>query len=394
MNQRLWKQYGLLILLAVTLAVLVHAYGGGGTEPAMIVSVSHDGRYAVSSHRDNKLILWNLDKNDHQVVARDANIYSAYFIDGRHVYIWQDLDNTVHVEHVDGKALTEFDHFPAYGHVMGPELETYIASNEDWELYAGYGGNQEPVKTDSDAPSFHGKGKLLNLELDPQNNRFLSAGSGNGVGDDVPIEDSPPTDADVMFSHYSGVILWDSETLRPLRKFSGPASKTHATLSPDGDHVVAVDENGKGFLWDLAKGSRNSLSSLGFGLYRKSNKENELGTHDTSGVHVKPDELPDDFQRGGPQIAVQFITQDTFLSFYTDQPFAALYQVNDVYAKNLVRLRENPAPAVYRYSRNAAIDTAPDAGVLVTGQKDSGGINVYRYDDEARSLERTWAPTP
>ncbi|MCP1673658.1 hypothetical protein J2T57_000757 [Natronocella acetinitrilica] len=54
-------------------------------------------------------------------------------------------------------------------------------------------------------------------------------------------------------------------------------------------------------------------------------------------------------------------------------------------------LGDDSFPSVSSYARNASIATAPDANVLVTGQRNGSGINVYRYDPDARTLEREWA---
>jgi hypothetical protein len=53
-------------------------------------------------------------------------------------------------------------------------------------------------------------------------------------------------------------------------------------------------------------------------------------------------------------------------------------------------LGRNPLPAVRDYVRNAAMDTAPEAGILVMGQQYGDGILVYRYDSEKQKLERVW----
>ena len=53
-------------------------------------------------------------------------------------------------------------------------------------------------------------------------------------------------------------------------------------------------------------------------------------------------------------------------------------------------LGTKPYPATRDYSRNTAIDTAPAAGILVTGQAVGPGINVYKYDKATQTLKRIW----
>ena len=42
------------------------------------------------------------------------------------------------------------------------------------------------------------------------------------------------------------------------------------------------------------------------------------------------------------------------------------------------------------YSRNTAIATSPEAGVLVMGHRTGGGISVYQFDADKLTLDRVW----
>jgi hypothetical protein len=45
-----------------------------------LVSISSDGHYAVSSNLANQVILWDLQKHTHKIIANHTNSYSAYYI--------------------------------------------------------------------------------------------------------------------------------------------------------------------------------------------------------------------------------------------------------------------------------------------------------------------------
>ncbi|SEP18871.1 hypothetical protein, partial [Aquisalimonas asiatica] len=125
--------------------------------PAQVVSVSDDGRYVVSSHDNRRLILWDTEERQRSVISRNANIYSAHFVSGRDdTFLWQDLDDVVHVQTVDGEVLESFEHFPTYGHVMGSDLETYFASDAGFRLFKGWGEDKAALKTDSTGGKFRG----------------------------------------------------------------------------------------------------------------------------------------------------------------------------------------------------------------------------------------------
>jgi WD40 repeat protein len=357
------------------------------------MGVSSDGVYAVSSHLDRRLVLWNLAERTRGTISTQANIYSAYFIDDRRAFLWQDLDDVVHVETVNGRELKSFEHFPTYGHIIGSDLETYAAANIKWHLYLGEGSDRRPIKRDNAGREVPNTGKLINLSLGPHAKRLLSSGYGLSGYDKKPIKKSPPVEPDAEFSDYRGVVLWSLPTGNPIKKLAGNAAKTHATLSPDGEYVVAVDENGKAFWWDVDTGARHQIARLGSGLYVPSSDPNELGHYNKEGMHLDPSEFPGDFG-GGAQIAVQFVSPEHFVILHTYERYASVYKLGDPFARAIVDLGDDPFPSVARYSRNEAIDSAPEANLLVTGQRSKGGINVYRFDPDELTLEKIWAPTP
>ncbi len=391
------SRYRLVLMLLLVCSVLLGCAasalpGFDSLSSAMVVSVSADGRYVVSSHREKELVLWDIEQHRHELISDHANIYSAYFIQGRDAFLWQDLENVVRVQTVDGKVLERFEHFPTYGHVMGPKLETYLASDVDWGLYLGHGEAMLPLKDDGDSPSFVGIGKLLNLDLDAADGVALSAGRGLDGRDETPISASPPRVDGQLSSRYAGVVLWDLDTRQPRYKLPGNAAKTHATLSPDGRFAIAVDENIHHKIWSTATGEQPyQVSTLGSGIWQPS--EEGLGDFVPSGVRI---EFPEDFDVGHHRVmlAVHFLSDDYYAAFHTYEPYASLYQLGDPFAIKFLGLGKDPFPSVSAYSRNAAIDTAPAAHVLVTGQRSGGGINVYRFDPQAQTLERIWAPRP
>ena len=94
--------------------------------------------------------------------------------------------------------------------------------------------------------------------------------------------------------------------------------------------------------------------------------------------------------RGGATVAIKFIDQQHYLRLLTDSPYAVLFHIDNPLPLKYLPLGRDPFPAVSDYSRNAAIDTAPDAGVLVMGQRDGSGIIVYQYHPDKQELEKIW----
>jgi len=358
--------------------------------PVVVVSVSSDGRFALSSHLDNRIVLWNLERKEKTLVSDNANIYSAYFVRGAELFLWQDIDDVVHIQGVNKEEFDSFPHFPTYGHVLSADLKHYVSCDADWNLFHGSGDAMKPVKQDGDSPSFLGQGKLLNLTVADEGNLLLSAGRGFDIPDNLPITDEGAVRPEQMFSDYAGVVLWELSSGRPLFKFPGNSAKTNATLSPDGQYVVSGCENSRAYVWNAKTGKRIlKVASLHFGILNKNGSDDyEKWTFDDTGLISPPEDL--NASVGGATLAIKFIDQHHYLRFLTNSPYAVLFHVDNPLPLKYLYLGRNPLPAVRDYVRNAAMDTAPDAGILVMGQQYGDGILVYKYDSERQKLERVW----
>ena len=379
----------LVVLLAGMAAQELDRHGA-----VVALNLSSDGRYALSSHGDGRLVLWNLEDRTAETLSTSANIYSAYIPQESDLLLWQEHDNQVIVRSIDGAAVRRFESFPSYGHLITPDTTTYIASDERWRLYrVNEDESVDPIKTDGDSPSFIGTGKLLNLDLHVEKGLLLSVGRGLRGRDERLMTDPLTKQSPAGFSYYAGVVIWDQHTGEPLHKLPGNSNKTHAVLSPDGEHVVGVDENGLSHIWRTDTGAiaYTKQHNFHFGVYVGGH---DLGSEENwtdEGAHLTyPDDFPEGFS-GGAMVAVQFISETEYLTFYTYKHYAVLYEVGDPFARAVFDLGDDPFPSVSSYARNASIATAPEANLLVTGQRDGGGINVYRYDPDTRTLEREWA---
>jgi len=355
--------------------------------PVMSAGVADSGRYAITAHRDNSLILWDIKEEDWKTLDEKANIYSASFVPESEAFLWQDLNDRVKVQTVTGEQLLSFSHFPTYGHLISSDLTTYLSVDQEWNVFKGHGDNKRPVLKDGVSPSFIGSGKVLNLGMARDNDYFITAGSGD---DDDPIEDYGPVDEDRRFSRYSGVTLWNTETGKPIAKLRGNSSKTHATISPDGQWVVSGDEAGNGFYWNTESPEKPyRLANYYSGIYID-DTPHEMGdprNWDKSEL-IEPPAGLNDFT-----IAQAFIHKSQYyLRFGNNSHIAALFETGSPWPVKYFDLGDSPELVTYgsQYARNTAIATSPQAGVLVMGHRFGGGISVYRFDAEALTLEREW----
>ncbi|MDO6443552.1 WD40 repeat domain-containing protein [Marinobacter sp. 2_MG-2023] len=358
----------------------------------MSASVSSNGAFAITAHKDRKLILWDLEGHNRKIISRNANIYSAYFIKHQPTFLWQDLDNTVTVQSVSGEIKTAFElHKPTYGNLMTQDLGTYYYSDIGWGLYRRtVEGSTETLKA-ADGKAFLGYHKLFNLTMDESEQWIVSAGSGEPKGFEPPYYRSlqEVLDEGADYQHLYNVALWDLETGQPTTKLDGNSSKTHAAISPNGQWVVSADENGKSFAWNTSH-PKHRMRNAGYaGLF----------------IEGLPDDLPAkkyydkskfiDPPKGTHAftIAVAFIhNSEYYLRFGNNSHIAALFKTGSPWPVKYFDLGESPELVTYgsQYDRNTAIATSPEAGILAMGHKAGGGISVYQFDPDELALERVW----
>jgi len=378
----------LAVFAAVALPAIASAFFWSGwihSSPVMAIGVSTDGQHAVTTARDGVLTLWNLDEKERIQMREDANIYSANFVPDRPAFLWQDLSRTVHVRSVDGEIIREFqtDH-DTYGHLISSDLETYISTDDGWAIHVRKGDPKTTIKAHNPG-NFRGFGKPFNLSFAEENGLLVSAGDGApSYGDSEYF--SFKRQEKINYRQLDGVTLWSLDTLEPIAKLPGNVSKTHATISPDGKWVVSGDENGIGLYWNTENlGKRFRVAGYHHGLYLGTHPAGHPKNRDRSGLIPVPDDA------NQSTIAIKFIHDSQYyLRFGYDSHTAALFEVDNPWPIKYFDLGDDPFPATASYSRNLAIDTAPRANILVMGQRDGGGILVYRFDPDELTLERVW----
>ncbi|TBW51245.1 WD40 repeat domain-containing protein [Marinobacter halodurans] len=397
---RQWKRIIAFIasmaMLATTSGCALATYSGLSCctfGPVMAADVSDDGQYALTSHRDNALVLWNLKTHEYRQLQDNANIYSAAFVPDSHQIMWQGLDNVVHVQNLDGSGVQQFQlPVATYGHLIDRDLGHYYYSDQDWGLYQRDASGNTRILKGPDDKAFIGFHKLLNLSMDTKGQHLLTAGWGEAKAYEKPyyrsIEALHAKHADYQNLNY--VALWDLQTGSPVAKFNGFDAKTHATLSPDGQWVVGSDESGKAFYWNTDEPEiRHRMAGYYGGIFIE-NTGYELGdprNRDTSGLIDAPPGAQD------ITLANTFIDHsDYFLRFGNNSHIVSLFKTGNPWPQAYFDLGESPELVTYgsHYSRNTAIATSPQAGVLVIGHNDDGGISVYHFDGEKQTLKRTW----
>ena len=370
------------------------------TDPALSVSVSTDGRYVISGHASRKahwsqpigqIVLWDIEKKTKQIISTKANALSAMFIPDSHEFMWQDGNDIIYVQNVEGQQIKSFKHpFTIQNHRITADKAFYLSADANNHLYLGYGENIKTVYNDGASI-----GKPVDLSI--VGNYFLAVTS-PCASQYAPVAETnltvnPVNPSSSKKSSYDGVVLWDKTTLKPIAKLNGNCGETSGLISPDGKWVIAGGENFRNYMW-----STNDF-----------NQRLGLEQVDDSVIYRKPiapnkqHPIPVPKKYDGKKISrshtvtVAFLTEKDFILLQESShsngkgnELARLFTVGDRWIKGYVEIGNNPSISTDYFQRNLSVSSSPTAHILVTGQATGGGINVYKYHPDKMELEKIW----
>ena len=383
------KNQLLKVLITVLLLIVIFIfYQYNRTAPIISLSVSTDGRYVISAHATEdadrhkpigQLVLWDIEKKEKTILARNANAFSAFFIPDSHEFMWQDNKNIVHIQNVEGKEIENFPHFQVKTHIMSADKQFYLSSNmeDNGQLYKGYGEDLVPVYTDGGIP--------FPLTLSMTKDYFLSA-TETCTTSPYPVVDSSKR------SSYTGVTLWDRHTLKPLARLYGNCGYTTGLISPNGDWVVTGGENLSNYMWEIHNlNNRQDLAQVNSDLNHENSERYKQK------LLPKPDKFKNKQLALNHTVAIAFLTEKDFILLgksgnkdgFGDE-LARLFTVGEPWIKAYVEIGNDPSISTNYYQRNLSVSSSPKAHILVTGQATGGGINVYKYHPEKMELEKIW----
>ena len=367
------------------------------TDPALSVSVSTDGRYAISGHAARKtnsvsprgqMVLWDIEKKQKTILSDNANSFSALFIPDSHEFMWQDQNDIVHMQNVEGQEIKSFKHPHVQNHRITADKSFYLSVDFWGRIYKGYGDEIQPVYTDG--------GPTINpYSLSIVDNYFLSV-TDTCHGLDYPVAETnltanPVNPSSSKKSSYDGVTLWDKNTLKPIAKLIGNCGSTNGLISPDGKWVITGGENTTYYMWEIDNLNNRQPLSIpnNWGIYDEEKYKNDKSI-------PLPEKLKDEPVSVGT-VAYAFLSETDYVGLGRSGrkngegfQFAALYKAGEPWIKAYVEIGNNPSISTNYFQRNLSVSSSPTAHILVTGQATGGGINVYKYHPDKMELEKIW----
>ena len=390
---KIWKFVALAIAIIIALFIYLHQQ----TDPVISLSVSTDGRYAISGHAARKtnsvsprgqMVLWDIEKKQKTILSDNANSFSALFIPDSHEFMWQDQNDIVHMQNVEGQEIKSFKHPHVQNHRITADKSFYLSVDFWGRIYKGYGDEIQPVYTDG--------GPTINpYSLSIVDNYFLSVTDTCHGLDDPVVETNltanPVNPSSSKKSSYDGVTLWDKNTLKPIAKLIGNCGSTNGLISPDGKWVITGGENTTYYMWEIDNLNNRQPLSIpnNWGIYDEEKYKNDKSI-------PLPEKLKDEPVSVGT-VAYAFLSETDYVGLGRSGrkngegfQFAALYKAGEPWIKAYVEIGNNPSISTNYFQRNLSVSSSPTAHILVTGQATSGGINVYKYHPDKMELEKIW----
>ena len=368
------------------------------TSPIISLSVSTDGRYVISGHASRKahwsqpigqMVLWDIEKKTKQIISTKANALSAMFIPDSHEFMWQDGNDIIYVQNVEGQQIKSFKHpFTIQNHRITADKAFYLSADANNHLYLGYGENIKTVYNDGASI-----GKPVDLSI--VGDHFLSVTDTCHGSNDPVVEtnltEPPVNPSSSKKSSYSGVTLWDKNTLKPIAKLIGNCGSTNGLISPDGKWVITGGENTTYYMWEIDNLNNRQPLSIpnNWGIYDEEKYKNDKSI-------PLPEKLKDEPVSVGT-VAYAFLSETDYVGLGRSGrkngegfQFAALYKAGEPWIKAYVEIGNNPSISTNYFQRNLSVSSSPTAHILVTGQATGGGINVYKYHPDKMELEKIW----
>ena len=393
---KIWK-FVALAIVAIAIIVALFIYLHQQTDPVISISVSTDGRYAISGHAARKtnsvsprgqMVLWDIEKKQKTILSDNANSFSALFIPDSHEFMWQDQNDIVHMQNVEGQEIKSFKHPHVQNHRITADKSFYLSVDFWGRIYKGYGDEIQPVYTDG--------GPTINpYSLSIVDNYFLSVtDTCHGLDDPVAetnLTANPVNPSSSKKSSYDGVTLWDKNTLKPIAKLIGNCGSTNGLISPDGKWVITGGENTTYYMWEIDNLNNRQPLSIpnNWGIYDEEKYKNDKSI-------PLPEKLKDEPVSVGT-VAYAFLSETDYVGLGRSGrkngegfQFAALYKAGEPWIKAYVEIGNNPSISTNYFQRNLSVSSSPTAHILVTGQATGGGINVYKYHPDKMELEKIW----
>lgn len=317
--KKICNKKSVFVVFIILVIITVLGFKNCINEGINAASISGDGKYVITTG-PTKAIFWDIKNKSYKVIGNNANYLSAHFVKGTEYFLWQDKNNIVHIRNLSGIEVKKFE-LPdqVESGFLTKDLSRYVYSNHVWQIKC-YDLNKKTLEDLEERDSYRGHMSQRRLHLSGNQKYFISAGDG--------------------YHGSNGLLLWDTETMKPIKVLKGNGGKLSADINYDGTEVTSMGE------------------SMGMHTFNLVTGEIE---HDY-------------FFRISKAFYTKYITKEKSIAFSNEHDF------------------EFPKVIRKDYRLNQTTDVAPEVSMIVQAKLRGNGIVISRFNKEAgHGFEKIWS---
>lgn len=366
-------------LLAALLILLLASCGEEQDKPAIVALRFLDsGRIILAIDDHYRLVKFDWDSREASVLFEHVNPYSLYSIKGSDRFLYQKLEQeTIYLADLAGHNRKFVDiPFQVNSHAVSTDLSEYFVSDIKFNLYQVHYDRMRVIKPADNGFDYDSTGKSLGLQISNDGKYLLSAAFSHLDGTtslfkDIQTELLTDDTKGMKLSPWTGVMVWEVKSGKPLYKFIGDKAKTTASFSQDSRYVISGDENDQAFVWRLDKGELlHQLSDEGlpndFCSYRQYTSNCDHHTRVN---------------------ALLYIDDTHFLRFSEGvDNYALLYEQGNASPSAALPLAH--APNTFGYELSMRADSSPKRHYVALSEDD----RLLLYDFYKGKLNLIWSP--
>ncbi len=336
----------------------------------VMLSLSSDGKYVVTSNMNNRAYIWNINKKSHRRVGvKPVNVYSIYFIPQSQNILIQNADtHEVYIEDIAGNVIKTFNPgFQVYGEAISSDLKTYVAADEQFNVYKF---NVDTMQKEQLYLSWCDV-KKPNSPYDIEHPYYGDTPNGcAGFSGSLPNFAFTADNQYLIFSTGDPITIWNlvENTWSQVDKTAWP---NVTAITPDNHSFLLAGKKQLGyeysfntkntspiFMWD--EPNNQSPSSINF-ISEKYIVATMAGENNQSRIH---------------------------LFNANDIPKQSMANFEEIKIIDLKMNQEKMYPRTQSYFPTVA--TSIESGRLVMAQANGNGIMVYQFDPENLTLKLEW----
>jgi hypothetical protein len=336
----------------------------------VMLSLSSDGKYAVTTNMDNRAYIWKINQQAHRRIGvKPVNTYSAYFIpQSQNILIQNAETNEVYIEDIAGNVIKTINPgFQVFGEAISSDLKTYIAADESYNVY------KFDLETQKRQQLFVSwcdvKGTSSTYDKDNPYYGDLPNGCA-GFSGSLPNFTFTKDNQYLVFNAGEPITIWNlsENTWDQVDKTAWP---NETSITPDNQSLFVVGKNQLGYKYEFSTKTSSPVFN-----YNEANDESPSSINFISQKYIVMTMAGENNQSQVHLFNVKDIHNQSNASF------------DEIKVVDLKSNQEKLYPKTQSYFPTVA--TSIESNRLVMAQANGSGILVYKFNPKDLTFKIDW----